>query len=519
MSFVLCLRIKKGEENISLFNNKKRVLKGIVSVASLALAIGCGSEQKQANNTAERSKEQWLAGDHHVHSRFSVGLDGKTNPPTPVVGGDAIYPIPMNVAMGRRFGLDWMVTTDHGGPDHAKITLEHAYPELLESRKATPEVIQYMGMEFDTPGADHSSIIMPIGEKEATNLFEIESKFNKKEPWPEDPSWDTEERMIEALEAMKKLEPAPVVIAHHPARSAKALGEYGLTGPAELRSWNNAAPDIAIGMEGAPGHQAISQLRTRFGQPSNHSRYFAFVRPRGIYGRMLGGYPTMGGFDQMTARLGGFWDSMLGERRRWWITANSDSHIHWTDGGADFWPGEYSKTYVLAKKTPEAIFNSFRDGRIFVTTGDLISEVWFEARASSSETVSIGSTLEISAGSTVVLNIKLLDPLDLNHNQENPTLERVDLIFGEFFEERIDLDADENPSTKVLKRWGRDELVTEDKYLTTKYVIENIGKSFYVRLRGTNSRELEPLEDAENENPWDDLWFYTNPIFVEIGNS
>jgi len=26
----------------------------------------------------------------------------------------------------------------------------------------------------------------------------------------------------------------------------------------------------------------------------------------------------MGGFDQMTARLGGFWDSMLGEGRRWW---------------------------------------------------------------------------------------------------------------------------------------------------------------------------------------------------------
>ena len=502
-----------------MINNKNRVLKGIAFVACLSLAIGCGTDQTQKQNKAALSKELWLAGDHHVHSRFSVGLDEKTDPPTPIVGGDAIYPIPMNVAMGRRFGLDWMVTTDHGGPDHAKITLEHAYPELLESRKATPEVIQYMGMEFDTPGADHSSIIMPMGEKEATNLFEIESKFNKKEPWPADPSWDTEERMIEALEAMKKLEPAPVVIAHHPARSAKALGEYGLTGPAELRRWNNAAPGIAIGMEGAPGHQAIAQLRTRFGQPSNHSRYFAFVRPRGIYGRMLGGYPTMGGFDQMTARLGGFWDSMLGERRRWWITANSDSHIHWTDGGADFWPGEYSKTYVLAKKNPEAVFNSIRDGRIFVTTGDLISEVWFEASSSSSETASIGSTLEISAGSTVVLNIKLLDPSDLNHNRENPTLERVDLIFGEFFEERIDLDADENPSTKVLKRWGRDELATEENYLTAKYVIENIGKSFYVRLRGTNSKELEPLEDGENENPWEDLWFYTNPIFVEIGNS
>ena len=35
-----------------------------------------------------------------------------------------------------------------------------------------------------------------------------------------------------------------------------------------------------------------------------------------------GGYrnaPTLGGFDQMTARLGGFWDSLLGEGRRWWI--------------------------------------------------------------------------------------------------------------------------------------------------------------------------------------------------------
>ena len=499
-------------------NNKRKNIKTTAVLAFLALGMSCESGLEELADI-EPSNEQWLAGDHHVHSRFSVGLDEKTNPPTPIVGGDAIYPIPMNVAMGRRFGLDWMVTTDHGGPDHAKITLEHAYPELLESRKATPEVIQYMGMEFDTPGADHSSIIMPIGEKEATNLFEIESRFNKKEPWPEDPSWDTEERMIEALEAMKKLEPAPVVIAHHPARSAKALGEYGLTGPAELRRWNNAAPGIAIGMEGAPGHQAIAQLRTRFGQPSNHSRYFAFVRPRGIYGRMLGGYPTMGGFDQMTARLGGFWDSMLGERRRWWITANSDSHIHWTDGGADFWPGEYSKTYVLAEKNPEAIFNSFRGGRVFVTTGDLISEVWFDARASSSEVVSIGSTLEADAGSTVVLNIKLLDPSNTNHNQENPTLERVDLIFGEFFDARVDLDADENPSAKVLKRWERVELETEGKYLTTKYVIEKIDEPFYVRLRGTNSKELEPLEDGENENPWEDLWFYTNPIFVEIDSS
>ncbi|WP_351228681.1 hypothetical protein [Streptomyces sp. NPDC002133] len=37
----------------------------------------------------------------------------------------------------------------------------------------------------------------------------------------------------------------------------------------------------------------------------------------------------MAGFDQMTARVGGLWDSLLGEGRRWWITATSDSRVHW----------------------------------------------------------------------------------------------------------------------------------------------------------------------------------------------
>lgn len=76
----------------------------------------------------------WLAGDHHVHSRFSVGYDDKTSPPTPLVGEDAAYPIPMNAVMARRFGLDWMVATDHGGPNHSKVHRDHAYPELLQSR-------------------------------------------------------------------------------------------------------------------------------------------------------------------------------------------------------------------------------------------------------------------------------------------------------------------------------------------------------------------------------------------------
>jgi hypothetical protein len=37
---------------------------------------------------------RWLAGDHHVHSRFSVGWDDSVDPPRPIVGGMGSIPFP-----------------------------------------------------------------------------------------------------------------------------------------------------------------------------------------------------------------------------------------------------------------------------------------------------------------------------------------------------------------------------------------------------------------------------------------
>ncbi|MBT8147863.1 MAG: hypothetical protein KJN90_13485 [Gammaproteobacteria bacterium] len=144
----------------------------------------------------------WIAGDHHIHSRFSVGWNRDADPPTPIIGGDAIYPIHMNALMGKYFGLGWMVSTDHGGPNHSKVNLELAYREIQQSRQVVPEIIQFYGMEFDTPGADHSSLIIPYTEQEAQKLFAIESSFSKRNPWPADPGWNTEPRMLEALRFM-----------------------------------------------------------------------------------------------------------------------------------------------------------------------------------------------------------------------------------------------------------------------------------------------------------------------------
>lgn len=458
-------------------------------MAILLTATGCASTGDDAGPA------RWLAGDHHIHSRYSVGWDDSTDPPSPVIGGDAIYAIDRNAEMARAFGLEWMVATDHGGPNHSKVNLEQAYPELLESRDRVPEVVQFMGLELNTPGADHSSIIVPHTHDEGERLYEYERRFDKYEPWPNDGARDNEDLMIDALSFVDEYPTKPIVIAHHPSRSAPALGEYGLTSPAELRRWNDAAPDVAVGMEGAPGHQAATISERGYN--------------RGAYGR---GFPTLGGFDQMTAELGGFWDSMLGEGRRWWITANSDSHVHYTEGGIDFWPGEYSKTWVFAQKDHDAILESLRAGRIFVTLGDLINDLTFSASAGSHR-AELGETLEAASGEQVTINIRVRDPGEINANGDDPKVARIDLIGGEITGPVADQSAHQHQHTRVLARFDEGTWQRDGEYLTMAYTMTVTGP-LYVRLRGTNTDQLEPEPDVLGEDPWQDLWFYSNPVFI-----
>ena len=445
---------------------------------------------------------RWLAGEHHIHSRYSVGWDDSTSPPTPLVREGEPYPIPMNALMARHYGLDWMVSTDHGGPNHSKVNLEMAYPELVQSREVVPDLIQFYGMEFDTPGADHSSLIIPHSDHEHEMLFDLESRFAKHDAFPRDSARYTEERMLEAIRYMSGLPLRPVLIANHPSRSATGLGVWGLNRPDELRDWNDTAPDVAVGMEGAPGHQANAV---------NRDGSIDSTGARGGYRR----YPTLGGYDQMTSRLGGFWDSMLGEGRRWWITANSDSHVNWREGGNDFWPGEYSKTYVLARKNHDDILEAIRTGRVFVTTGDLISALDVTAASNTAE-ASIGGTLEAPAGADVTVTIRLRDPEGVNHHGDNPRVARVDLIVGRITGPLADRTQDTNPTTRVVRRFTSEDWVREGEVLTMSHTLEDVHHSSYVRVRGTNTGELEPEPDPLGEDPWTDLWFYSNPIFIEV---
>jgi len=408
----------------------------------------------------------------------------------------------MNALMAQYHGLSWMVATDHGGPNHSKVNTDLAYPEMLESRKVVPGVIQFWGMELDTPAAEHSSLIIPHTHDEASVLEEIERRWARNESWPPDSTRNTLIKMIEALDHMKDLDEPPVVIANHPGRTARGLAQYSIVTPEELREWNNTAPNVAIGMAGAPGHQAAA---------INPDGSLDSLGTRGGYR----GYATMGGFDQLTARVGGFWDSMLGEGRKWWITANSDSHVHWTEGGSDFWPGEYSKSYVYADKKYDDILDGIRGGRVFVTTGDLISELWIEA-SYQNESATIGDELIVRSGEDITLTIRFLDPRSDNAHGENPEVRRVDVITGKIHGVQDNLGLDINPSTKVVARFGPRDWKRDGAYRVIETTIPAVDHDMYIRVRGTNSDELEPELDPKGEDPWSDLWFYANPVFVAV---
>ncbi|MCA3720637.1 MAG: phosphoesterase, partial [Phenylobacterium sp.] len=234
-------------------------LPALAAASILALAAPALAHETGARHDGHGDGLAWLAGDHHVHSQFSVdwkpGADPSA-PPEPVIGGDSNNTIPTNARMARKYGLSWMAATDHGGPNHSRVNRDLAYPEVLKARREVPDLILFFGLELNTPGADHSSIIVPNSPQERDDLTDLERRFDKFEAWPVDPARDQEGRMVEALTYMKALPRPPVVIAHHPSRSAKGLGQYGQTTPAELRDWNDAAPQVSVGMEGAPGHQA-----------------------------------------------------------------------------------------------------------------------------------------------------------------------------------------------------------------------------------------------------------------------
>ena len=183
--------------------------------------------------------------------------------------------------------------------------------------------------------------------------------------------------------------------------------------------------------------------------------------------------------------------------------------------GSDFWPGEFHKTWVYARPTYADVLDGLRKGRMFAVAGDLVTELEVSL-ASGRREAGLGGTLRVTPGAQVTATVRFRDPETANGAGENPAVRRVDLIVGEVRGPTSDPANDRNPTTRVLARFTRDALARDGDRYAVEAVLPPVDRDLYVRVRGTSTEDLEPPMDGAGENPWHDLWFYSNPIFIEV---
>ncbi|NUS09553.1 MAG: phosphoesterase, partial [Nonomuraea sp.] len=155
-------------------------------------------------------------------------------------------------------------------------------------------------------------------------------------------------------------------------------------------------------------------------------------------------------------------------------------------------------------------------GRIFVTTGDLVTVLDITA-AGQGRRATVSETLVVERRNRTDVEVEIrFRPLDgENGNGDRPEVRRVDLIVGQVTGVSANLDADTNPTTSVVARFGPNDWRRQGRDHVIRHTLRDVGTDSYLRVRGTSTDEMEPQADGK-ESPWEDLWFYSNPIFIRV---
>lgn len=479
----------------------------------------------------------WLKADFHIHTNMS---DGDISPS--VIAKNAF----------EKYNLDLISITDHGGhffrvnsdfqridnygnvfsilnydslmatdakqyKNYSRSTQlkESSFPEVLRLREKYSDKIIMQGLEFNVPGHDHACIGIisencnPISEYQfifdrndtLKSFNNLTKKFN-------------DNNHYNALLSLKFLQEnynnKSYFIINHPSRKLQYTIE-------EIRDLINVAPNVVIGFEGLPGHQINKNYRCKYSYEIGDQDYYHSK--------------TYGGADFMLAKVGGLWDALLGEGRNFWVFANSDFHRPKEDS----WPGEYAKNYLwMSEKNESLICENLQKGKLFVVTGDLITDLDFSIEFEN-KNFYMGQHASTIRNSDIKIKIAFKDGL-INFNNVKTSVDHVDLICGDIQDpiqpsEKKYKDPN-NSTTKVLKRFNKEEFSKNENDVYFVEFYYNLSKSQYFRIRGTNlpvnlQNEMDfngnPLCDTSigenNEtNAWKDLWFYSNPIFVNIIN-
>lgn len=487
-------------------------MKKSIKVKAAALSVGAAlafnlfSPVVQAGGIGNVLKEgKWVTGDFHTHTYLTDG----SNTEKDVV--DNAF---------NKYGLDWMANSEHGGaskrdpfgnlfptPVWRWITLkDYSFPIISQLRDQYADKKLIQGVEWNVPTHEHASVGITADEPTAISdfeyMFDASDKDTSRQGLPKQNSTHAD-----AVAGAKWLEDnyqdSSYFILNHPSRVLK----YSI---ADIRDFNNAAPDVAFGFEGIPGHQKESD--------------------RGGYSSSNDKARTYGGADYMISKVGGLWDALLGEGRRFWTFADSDFH----STAGDFWPGEYEKNYTLVKGSDyKSLIAGFKSGNSFAVEGDLIDGLEFSAGSKNNAAV-MGQDLKIKKGDNAQITIKFKSPKQ-NNNGENVQVNHIDLIAGDVTGKAApnspEYTKDTNDSTRVIATFtSKDWEVDKNGWCVIKYNLHKVGKNQYFRLRGTNQGLNVTNETDAQGNPlldslmgandagkaYKDLWFYSNPVFISV---
>ena len=497
----------------------------------------------------------WLAGDFHQHSYFT----------------DGSFTVDTVLRKGFEYGLGWAANSEHGGSgwrsgdgtpwserDDREILGDEAFSErevevngekltkkfqvmwrwqsltdfayriIRQIRNEYPEKLAATGLEWNVPGHEHCSVgivaedAMPIGEFEYR--FDRGDRDTSGGPggiWKDkDFDIDGHEKAVAAVRWMQEnhRENGWIVFAHPERASSYTVADF--------RDFNDAGPDVAVGFEGLPGHQGSSR--------------------RGGYRERAVGQGTYGGAGWYIAKVGGVWDALLGEGRNWWTFVSSDFHSL----GGDFWPGQYAKTWTWMQDGDRDgrfelndVPDGLQSGNSFCVHGDLIDRLDFSA-TSRGDSAGMGGTLVAREGEDVEIRIRFRSP-EKNHHGDTPRVRLVQLIAGDVRAKAPKFLADGktpnpaysvevNDTTQILQLYTESQIreLEDGWFETPPYVVKNFRKNMYFRIRGSNHPPNTPgetdawgnpradsLKEADPESDrfeaaWEDLWFYSNPIFV-----
>lgn len=531
--------------------------------------------------------EKWMTGDFHQHTTYTDGSYPMNDLTAPGVIATSPWKDPAGLyrsgvmPQGYRFGVDFQANSEHGGtsgkdnfnnawstyspnpaigdagkmwrwqtlistsdiPGYAGPAYLGAFDWIKTIRANYPNKLAMSGMEWNPPGHEHSSTgivaanALPIAEFEyrfdnsdsdgtlTTNTADKMGWAGKIQNSVYDasaPDYSTalglnkrHNKTIDGVKWMQANYPTTGYIV--PAHVERA--GCGLTGGAwniaAFRDINDNGPTVAFGFEGIPGHEKETG--------------------RGGFGAGACGGGTYGGAGYYIANVGGLWDNLLADGRKFYNFASSDFH---NDSGADFWPGEYLKTYVKVKNnshedekdkdhkhgekreknhdredvyTQEDVVNGLRSGNAYSVHGDLINELDFKVQARNhhdEETATMGETLYVKKGHKATVKIAFKTPT-VNNCQAGvnasadyickaPAVHHVQLIqgrinptkAGKFLADGVtpnpDFKAIDASVASIVKTFDASSWKNHDGYTTMTFDVPNVQNDMFFRIRGTN---------------------------------